>query len=103
MEGSNYPHQGGLLKAPNFQFYDRADADKTLGRLVAHFHGSLKFNQFAASVFDHFGNGPNRLRFCCLTIGAYLALLIPKDAITVYDVEMEPGHLIKTSSCKAGS
>ena len=94
MEGSNYRHQGGLLKAQNFQFYDRADADKALGRLVTHFDGSLKINQSAASVFDHFGNGPDRFGFCCLIIGAYLALLISKDAITLYDVEMEPGHLI---------
>ena len=47
MEGSNYRHQGGPLKAQNFQFYDRANADKALGRLVTHFDGSLKINQSA--------------------------------------------------------
>jgi hypothetical protein len=83
-----------LLKAQNFQFYHRADADKALGRLVTYFDGSLKINQSAASVFDHFGNGPDRFGFCCLMIGAYLALIISKDAVTLYDVEMEPGHLI---------
>jgi len=64
------------LGAQNFQFYHRADADKALRRLVTHFDGSLKINQSAAIVFDHFGNGPDRFGFCCLLIGAYLALLI---------------------------
>ena len=66
-----------------------------LGLVSRSVGGSLKINQSAASVFDHFGNGPDRFGFCCLIIGAYLALLISKDAITLYDVEMEPGHLIK--------
>ena len=66
-----------------------------LGLVSRSVGGSLKINQSAASVFDHFGNGPDRFGFCCLMIGAYLALIISKDAVTLYDVEMEPGHLIK--------
>jgi hypothetical protein len=71
-----------------------------LGLVSRSVGGSLKINQSAASVFDHFGNGPDRLGFCCLMIGVYLALLISKDAITFYDVEMEPGHLMKRRAAR---
>ena len=49
-------------------------------------------------MFDNFGGRLDRLNFCRLVVGEYFALLISKDLISLYDVKMEPGYLLKPSS-----
>ena len=81
----------------DFYFYDDADADKSLVRFVAHLNGSLKIVKAAEHVPDHFTRSADRLDFCRLSIGPQFAVLIPNDAVAVYDVKIEAGHSILTS------
>src|SRR6266849_582427 len=78
-------------------FRGHANTKKRFVRLLADLNCSVEGVLPSDFVFDHFGGRLDRLNFCRLVVGEYFALLISKDGISLYDVKMEPGHLLKRS------